>query len=50
MKSAYQLLSIIALYSDVANTFYFFGAPQPCVYCWRRVPNGRLYFIAAHGG
>jgi hypothetical protein len=47
MTLAYQLLSIVALYSDIANVFEIEGS---AVYCWRMAPSGRLRFIAAHGG
>lgn len=49
MTRSYQLLSIIALYSDIANTFHVhqgYGA----VYCWKRLASGHARFIAAHGG
>jgi hypothetical protein len=45
MTTAYQLLSIVALYSDIANTFDVF---DDGVAAGRRAKSGRVVFVAAH--
>jgi hypothetical protein len=45
MTAAYQLLSLIALYSDIANTFEVF---DDGIAAGRMVRSGRSRFIAAH--
>ena len=45
MKSAYQLLAIIAQYSDIANTFQV-HVHAGVVYCLHMAPSGRTRWIA----
>ena len=45
MKTAFQLLSLVALYSDLGNTFGLFDWGVATMH---RAPSGRLRFIATH--
>lgn len=45
MKTAFQLLSLVALYSDIANTFEIF---EDGIAAGRTARSGRAVFIAAH--
>lgn len=44
MTTACRLLSAIALYSDVANTFHVY--PPHVICCRRTAPSGRSWHVA----
>jgi hypothetical protein len=47
MTTAYQLLSLVAKYSDIANRFDFhYGHAVAFAYCWKLAPSGRARWVA----